>query len=127
MQRHRFKRIGTKIITYDPQKNEKEKCKWQIKSQFHNKPFTSPVAVEIKFFMPIPKSSSSVRKREMVANILQHIKKPDIDNLLKFILDCMNGIVFDDDCQVFAIKSEKVYAEHPCTLINIHTNIHQKE
>jgi len=44
---------------------------------------------------------------------------PDIDNYEKFILDCMNGIVFVDDRQVVSIRSDKRYTLNPRTEVNI--------
>jgi len=34
--------------------------------------------------------------------------KPDIDNLLKFLMDAMNGIVYSDDCQVVKVTMYKM-------------------
>jgi len=39
-----------------------------------------------------------------------HIIKPDIDNIMKIILDSLNGIIFKDDSQVVSGKYEKRYA-----------------
>ena len=53
-------------------------------------------------------------------------KKPDIDNYIKFYLDCMNKIVYLDDSQVIEITAIKQYTElsedghhHPSTVIDI--------
>jgi Holliday junction resolvase RusA-like endonuclease len=45
--------------------------------------------------------------------------KPDIDNLAKFYMDCLTGSVIQDDCQVFSLTLNKVYAETECTKIMI--------
>jgi Holliday junction resolvase RusA-like endonuclease len=50
---------------------------------------------------------------------LRHSKKPDIDNLAKAILDCMRGIIFLDDRQVWAMDISKLYSEHPSWKIRI--------
>lgn len=50
-----------------------------------------------------------------------HCKKPDIDNYLKYILDCMSGIVFKDDAQVWSISAKKVYGVEPCTEIFVYS------
>ncbi len=34
----------------------------------------------------------------------------DIDNLVKFVLDSLNGIAYCDDSQICAIRSMKLYA-----------------
>lgn len=38
-------------------------------------------------------------------------KKPDIDNIIKIILDGLNGVMFDDDKQVVNVSATKVYTE----------------
>ena len=48
-----------------------------------------------------------------------HTKKPDIDNLCKFLFDCCNGVVFNDDSQIFQLSASKTYAELPRTEFTI--------
>jgi len=44
-----------------------------------------------------------------------HVKKPDIDNCIKYILDCGNGVLWDDDCQIVKIVAEKCISNIPRT------------
>lgn len=37
--------------------------------------------------------------------------KPDIDNILKVVLDGLNGIAYEDDKQVVLTQCKKVYAD----------------
>lgn len=46
-------------------------------------------------------------------------KKPDSDNIIKIILDALNGIAYHDDSQICSIHFEKKYAEIPVTKITI--------
>lgn len=114
-------------IFFDAQAKEKEHIKWQIRSQFRNNPLLLPIKMDMTFFMPIPKYTSGIRKKEMIAGNLHHIKRPDIDNLQKFFLDCMNGLVFQDDSQVVEIHAKKVYADNPGTLIRLYPITHHRE
>jgi Holliday junction resolvase RusA-like endonuclease len=106
-------------LHYDPQKKEKEQIKWQIRSQFRDNPIASPISLDLIFFMPIPKSTSSIRKKQMINGSIFHCHRPDVDNLAKLILDCLNNIVYLDDSQVIEMKAKKVYSEKPGTLIRI--------
>lgn len=45
--------------------------------------------------------------------------KKDIDNLIKFVLDALNGKAYIDDRQVVSIRSTKVYADHARTQIRM--------
>jgi crossover junction endodeoxyribonuclease RusA len=40
-----------------------------------------------------------------------HTKKPDIDNLIKSVLDGLNGVAFKDDSQIVKLESEKIFAD----------------
>ena len=37
------------------------------------------------------------------------IGKPDVDNLAKFVLDSLNGVLYDDDSQVVTLNATKMY------------------
>ena len=52
---------------------------------------------------------------------LPHTKKPDIDNLIKFVLDALQGQngFFLDDSQVIRLYAEKIYTDDPHTEIMI--------
>ena len=39
----------------------------------------------------------------------QHTKKPDIDNLVKFVADSFNTHFYKDDSQIVELKAEKYY------------------
>ena len=106
-------------IVYDRQRKEKEQVRWQMRGQIPEEMLTVPLKVVLIFRMPIPKSTSGVMRREMVNGVFHHSKKPDIDNLSKFILDTMNGFVYKDDSQISSLSADKIYSDNPGTLIHI--------
>lgn len=114
--RHRTLKCGR---SYDPK--EKEKILWKTLVRKEWLKFTSgmlknqPLYVKLYFGMPIPKSLSK-RKR---SSLYWHTKKPDADNLAKFILDVMNGIVYEDDKDVCWLFMKKVYTTRPRVEIEI--------
>lgn len=108
--RPRFTRRGKHVITYNSQKDEMDYTKAVIKSQYSGKPLSGALSCSIIFYMPTPKS----RKGEH-----WHCIRPDIDNLEKFIFDCLNGIVWIDDCQVSEVYKRKIYSDNPRTEITI--------
>jgi Holliday junction resolvase RusA-like endonuclease len=107
--RPRFARVGKFTKAYSAQKKEEKATRLVIASQWYGKPLEGAVRLDVVFFMPIPKSTSKKQKAAMLLGNISHTKKPDIDNLLKFLLDCMNGIVFEDDSQVINVKASKIY------------------
>ena len=46
-------------------------------------------------------------------------KKPDSDNIIKIILDALNGVCYYDDAQICKVNFEKKYAEISETRITI--------
>lgn len=102
---------------YDSQKREKYGVQLQLKSQHeYGFPFDGPLKLEVTFFMPLPQR---LRKKIHTNSYPPHYTKPDIDNLLKFLLDCCNGIIFSDDALVSCIGAQKVYSEVPRTEFSI--------
>jgi Holliday junction resolvase RusA-like endonuclease len=73
----------------------------------------NPVIIrELVFYMPIPQSWSNKKKQEAIGQ--PHIKKPDIDNLVKGLFDSLNGIAWADDNQVYEMHNvKKIYGEEP--------------
>lgn len=68
--------------------------------------------IDVKFFFAIPKTINrhKLKKKEQQQFYEKHnVFRPDIDNLLKSILDGLNGIAFEDDCQVALIRGEKLF------------------
>lgn len=46
------------------------------------------------------------------------LKKPDVDNLAKSILDGMNGELYEDDSQVYSLSTSKIYGKNDYVYIN---------
>jgi Holliday junction resolvase RusA-like endonuclease len=59
----------------------------------------------------MPKSWSKKKKAVMWGK--PHTSKPDIDNLVKAILDALNGVAFNDDSQIWEIQSSKIWTDEP--------------
>ncbi len=104
--------------SFNPRFHEKNYYQWQIRSQIaHERPLSGPIDITVIYHMPIPSSTSKVRKLQMANGIIHHIKRPDVDNLNKFLFDCLKGIVFEDDSQVDHMDCRKIYGEKPKTVI----------
>ncbi|WP_094366167.1 RusA family crossover junction endodeoxyribonuclease [Sutcliffiella cohnii] len=85
---------------------------WKAKQQLKEKTLLDgPIAVEIWFKMPIPKSWS--KKKQVAALGEYHIKKPDADNLVKGVFDALNKLAWHDDNQVSKVTAIKLYGEVP--------------
>lgn len=80
-----------------------------------------PLRVSIECYLCIPKSWNGKEQMERwsFSGRIKPISKPDIDNILKFINDCLSGIAWNDDRQITIILASKRYAEKESILIKI--------
>ena len=104
---------------YDPSKNYKDMLVWQMRPYAPNEPLSGPLHVDITFLMPIPKTSSASVRRQMIANNLHAIKRPDIDNLAYIITNAMKNLIYKDDSQIVDLHLHKRYAECPRTVVKV--------
>lgn len=63
----------------------------------------NPHGCKLTFIIPMPDGWN--KKRKFVQDGSPHRKKPDIDNLIKGILDCL----FDEDAHIWNIHAQKVW------------------
>ena len=83
------------------------------------KPLEGRLKVTIKAYFDIPKNTSKKQKEEMLNNNIRPLKKPDIDNIAKIILDALNKLAFNDDNQITKLSIEKEYCEEEKVYIKI--------
>lgn len=82
-------------------------------------PLTGAIGVKIDFYMPIPKSWPEAKKQVAERGEIRPASRPDIDNLVKAILDGMNGgIAYNDDSQIVELVCNEWYGE-PRTEVEI--------
>lgn len=71
-----------------------------------------PLALFVRAFYGIPKSTSKRKRAEIEAGAYWAMKKPDFDNILKIVSDALIGIAYADDVQVVKSSVSKIYT--PC-------------
>ncbi len=76
-------------------------------------------SVKIIAYFAIPKNTSKKNEEDMLNNIISPTKKPDIDNIVKIILDALNKIAFKDDNQITKIEVEKRYSKEERVYVKI--------
>lgn len=82
-------------------------------------PDTGFVAVEVTAVYPIPKGSSKAAVAGMQSGKILPSRKPDIDNVLKAVLDALNGVAYKDDSRVVAVCARKIYGLEPKLVIEM--------
>ena len=70
-----------------------------------------PVAVHIKAYYKIPKSTPKKNIELMKMGLIPPTKKPDADNIAKVICDALNGVAWHDDSQVVSLSVDKLYTD----------------
>lgn len=78
------------------------------------------IGVKVICYYKIPKSASGKKKEEMNTGILRPVKKPDIDNVLKCVLDGLNGTAYEDDKQVVRCSISKHYGFSPKIMVTVY-------
>ncbi len=116
----------TRYGTYNPRGREKTRLKTYFLS-LHLLCLQGPLKVVLEFNMPFPKTTSKKTRQFLSEGKICHVKTPDIDNLVKFILDCANGILFDDDKQVVELWASKKYSKHPSTVFKLMPLIEEED
>ncbi len=69
------------------------------------------VKAVIHVFYEIPQSYTKKRRMAIFEGLELPIKKPDVDNIAKIVLDSLNGIAFRDDSQVTDLVVRKFWTE----------------
>lgn len=116
--RPRFRNAGKFIQTYTDK--ETKNYEMSIKEAYLQAPnqerFMNPedaLYLSLTVYQQIPKSVSKKKALEMLNGQIRPTKKPDIDNILKSVLDSLNQVAFYDDTQIVSIFVEKWYSEAP--------------
>lgn len=127
LERHRTLKTG---MIYNPSAKKQELFKAAAKKHLPSVPFNCSLEVNLLFYFSRPKnhygcgSKSDVLKADKT-DIYHNTRKgimfndssnicnvfSDLDNLIKFVLDSLNKVAYDDDSQVAMISGAKLYAD----------------
>ena len=117
--RPRFSRHGVAYKAATQKLNEK-KLDELLRVFAPKSPINAPVSVEVDCLMPIPKSATKRSREAMTGYFELPVKKPDLDNCVKQILDGMTRCGFwTDDQLVCEIHARKYYAYSPCWYVTL--------
>ena len=82
-------------------------------------PDSAFISVEVTAHYPVPKGATKAALAGMQAGRILPSRKPDIDNVLKVILDALNGVAYKDDSRVVSISGRKIYSTTPKIVIEM--------
>ena len=119
--RPRFARMGNFVKTYTPKDSAtyENLVRTEFVQVFNGAPLSGPIRLDMKAYFPMPKSMRKADREQARFEQLPLTKKPDIDNLVKSVLDGLNTVAFEDDKQVYAITCSKWYSLQPRTEVTV--------
>lgn len=89
-------------------------------------PLDCPLTVVVTVRMTPAASSSRNKRASMLAGEMAPTKLPDLDNVVKAVLDGCNKVAFRDDALVVSLIARKRYAEVPGVDVEISPTILRK-
>lgn len=113
--RPRFSMRGKYVQTYMP-KTYTDHKKF-IQKQMPKLMMEGDLIVTLQFLFIPPLSWSNKKRLAMVGQYKR--TKPDIDNLIKTVLDAANNHLWHDDNQIVEVKSFKKYGETPKIIMKV--------
>ena len=115
-------RFGARAYKTAEAKAYENEIAWAFKTQVKRMdPITGPVGVKIFAAYPVPASDTKIMTERKLAGIVPTVIKPDLDNVVKAVLDALNGVAWLDDRQVVTIEAKKTYAQQPGMHVMIFT------
>ena len=115
-ERPRWTMVSNTSIVYTPRNTRGYEDMIKIYYKINNfKAFKKDEALEVSAiaYYQIPKNTKKSHKLLMLKGKMLPTKKPDIDNIMKVVLDALNGIAYHDDSQVCKVNFMKMYSEDP--------------
>lgn len=110
--RHRIGSVGGKGMAFEapmthPVHAFKAVCRIVANEKHEGGPHDGPVRVEGVFVLPRPKNET---KKTKPNPRYPHVKRGDIDNFSKTVLDALTGLLWVDDGQVYSLDVRKEVA-----------------
>ena len=101
----------TRFVTYSPSEKDERLLRQLLERDYPGVKMIEDQAIEIniEFYFKPPKNTPKYKLREMLRGDIPRIKKPDLDNLIKLVIDAFNGVLYKDDNLIYKISAEKVY------------------
>ena len=102
---------GGKVYTPNSTKVFEEICRLSYGNRYYfDKEY---ISIKIVFKFKVPKSYSKKKYSEAIEGKIRPSTN-DIDNLIKSVLDGLNGKAWKDDRYIYRIEAEKIFADKDC-------------
>lgn len=118
--RPRFSTIGGHPVAYTPKETKAYEAK--VRTAYlerGGKYLDTPVRVTVTAVFAVPKRVSKRDAQDMLDGLILPEIKPDADNIIKVVLDALNGTAYRDDKSVVEARVIKIYGAEDTVLIKI--------
>ena len=106
-------------ITPEQTKSYEELIRWSYKASGGKYLGDKPIEISIRAYYAIPQSFSRVKREQALQGEIRPMTKPDTDNIIKVVLDALNGVAYYDDKQVISVSCDKWYGEIGCLVVEL--------
>lgn len=105
------------------QRREENQLMQLLEKHLPEIPINKPIMFQMIAYMPIPESWAGWKKTAAKMGLIHPVGRPDLDNLLKNIIDCMTKIGFwrDDSLIIGYVSVDKKYSLKPGWFVQIET------
>lgn len=115
--RPRFFRRGEHVGSYTPQQTRSFEANVLTQSVGFKpaQPLEQALALTLRFYIPPTKTMMKKKSlKELIeGEVLPVVVKPDLDNLVKSVVDALNGVFWLDDKQIYELTATKLYSFNP--------------
>lgn len=103
--------VGVNIVNDNPKTKSWQKSVSMVARYTMNAtpPIMGPIRITLRFQL---ERGKTVKRSEPIT-------RPDIDKIIRPVLDALTGIVFVDDCQVVELVARKAYDSEPGVVIDV--------
>ena len=84
-------------------------------------PATGPLRATLHFTYKRPKSHLRTGGELRKGAPRDHVSRPDVDNLAKFVMDALGGACYTDDCQIVHLDVRKTYGDVDAVQVTLET------
>lgn len=110
--RPRFFKRGNFVGAYSPKTDFYILCYNEALKNKPQQPISEPIELKLTFQMPRPKS--------LKKGTIYHTKRPDLDNLIKAVLDALTQAgMWADDNLIYNMQANKIYSDKTGVMIEI--------
>lgn len=119
LKRHRTCRVGSGFRQYDASASDKSRFLALALPYRPGSPLREALHVTLVFHYPHLKSHYNSKGELKASAPRRKTTKPDPDNLIKLVLDALNGVFWSDDAIIWSVWGRKVYSENPGVEVRI--------